>query len=343
MSFSSNSVIAKARAIYGRSLKAEDYAQLCSKTSIAEAVAFLKQTERYRELLSGINPQAVHREQLEDLLNKFIFDIYEKFHRFDYSDSRVFFRYIVMQLMADQILVAIEGVAAHAPDRYISSLPAFLISHTDMDLLSLANAESFLDIAELLADTPFGKVLRPLLIDAAESGKINILECERRLYTHYYLSSIKTADKLYGKKGGELKKALLKSIDMENVVSVCRMRAFGSSSEAVGDVLLPFKYRLSEEMVDRLLQLNDISRIEQELDNLGYHFNQPAEFDSVEQLTEQISMVFLRRILRLSKSSGAVYYALVECLRIEMKNIKTAIEGIRYGIPSGELLSMMVI
>lgn len=344
MSFSSNSVIAKARAIYGRSLTAEDYSQLCARTTVAEAAAFLKQTERYSKTLSGINPQTIHRGQLEALINRSAFDIFERFHRFDFSDSRVFFKYIIMQLETDQIINAVEAVSSGSADRYIASLPMFLVQHASTDLMALGKAETYLDIAHLLENTPFARPLRPLLIDAAESGSININECERRLYTLYYMSAIKTAEKTYsGKALTELKRSLLKSIDMENVVSCCRMRAFGVSADSARKVLMPLKYRLNNETIERLLQLPDISKIEQELSQLGYHTDRDAEFASIEQLTDTISMDHLRRTIRMSRNSAAVYYALIECLKIEQKNVKTAIEGIRYGLSSTEILGMLVI
>lgn len=147
MSFSSNSIIAKARAIYGHSLKLEDYTQLCSKTSVADAAAYLKQTDRYRQVLGGINPQTVHRTQLEALIAKNILDVFERFHKFDFSSSRAFFQYIIMELEAEQILTAIEGVAAGSTDDYIAELPVFLTQHSQTDLLSLGTADGFLDIS----------------------------------------------------------------------------------------------------------------------------------------------------------------------------------------------------
>ena len=342
MSFLSNSPIAKARAIYGGSLTAEDYAQLCSKTSVAEAAAYLKQTERYRSVISSISPQTVHRGQLEALIAKNILDIFERFHKFDFSDE--FFRYIIMELEAEQILIAIEGVAAGSTDDYIAELPVFLTQHAQTDLLALGAAESFLDIARLLEGTTFEKALRRLLIEADESGKIDINECERRVYTQYYMQALKTADRLYsGKRRDELKRALLKSIDMVNVVTCCRMKTFKAPAEKIKGRLLSFRYRLNEEAVDRLLQLDSIDKVAAELTRMGYHFNAPPQLDTVERLTEQISTDFLRRTIRMSQNSAAVYYSLIECLRIEQRNIKTAIEGIRYGLGSSEILGMLVI
>jgi len=344
MSFSSNATIAKARAIYGRALTAEDYTQLCSKTNVAEAAAFLKQTERYRHVLSGINPQTVHRTQLEALIAKTILDVFERFHKFDFSNSRAFFQYIIMELEAEQILTAIEGVAAGSTDNYIAELPVFLTRHAQTDLLALGNAESFLDIARGLDGTSFEKALRPLLIDAAESGSIDINECERRVFTLYYMSAFKTIDRIYsGKSRNEMRRILLKCIDMVNVVTCCRMKRFDSPPDRIKQQLLPFKYRLSAEHIDRLIQMDSVDDISGELSGMGYNIDSPAQLDSIEQLTDRISTDFLRRTIRLSQNSAAVYYSLIECLRIEQRNIKTAIEGIRYGMGSSEILDMLVI
>ncbi len=343
MSFSSNSVTVKARAVYGRSLKAEDYAQLCSKSTVAEAAAFLKQTDRYAKALESINPHTIHRGQLEALIRLATFDIFERFHKFDHSDSHIFFRFIIMELEAEQILAALEGVAAGSADRYIAELPTFLIKHASTDLLSLGKASNYMEFAALIENTPYDRILRPLLIEAQQSGRLNIRECERRIYTFYYMSALRTVDKTYKKSGQQLKYSLLKSIDMENVVSCCRMKMFGTAPDKIKGSLLPFRYHLREEAIDRLLQLSDIEKIQAELEKLGYRIGEHPEIRSVEHLTESISMSHLRRTLRLSQNSAAVYYALIECLKIEQRNVKTAIEGIRYGLSSSDILSMMVI
>ena len=344
MSFSSNSTIAKARAIYGTALTADDYSQLCSKNSVAEAAAFLKQTPRYSKVLAGINPQTVHRAQLEAFLNEYIFDVFDRFHKFDFSDSRAFFRYIIMELEAEQVMLAIEAVAAGSTAKYIAEIPLFLTENSHIDLLSLGRAESFLDIARLLDGTYFAGPLQPLLIEAADSGTIDTMECERRVYTQYYMSALKTADKLYsGKQLMELKRALLKSIDMINIVTCCRMRLFNIPADKIKERLLKFRYRLRPDTVDKLIQLDSVEKIAAELDKMGYHTDKKAQFDMVDQLTERISADHLRRTIRMSNNSAAVYYALIECLRIEQRNIKTAIEGIRYGISSSEMLNMLVI
>ncbi len=345
MSFASNSVIAKARAIYGRTLKQEDYTQLAAKSSVPDAAAFLKQTERYGRALSGIEPQAIHRGQLEALLRRSIFDIFEGFHKFDFSPSRGFFDFIVKRMEIDLVLTAIEGVAAGSEMAYIASLPMFLTKHSSVDLTGLGSAKSYSDIDKILSGTIYGKVLKPLLSSSEGNGRINIGECERRMCTAYYIHCFKAIDNNY--RGGErtaLKTAVLKAVDLMNVVICCRIGAFSSvPPEEVKLYLLPFKYRLSDEVIEKLVRDKDVDHAVSVLASMGYKTDSAADFGNIEQLTQRISFDYLRRLLRLSQSSAVVYFALVECLFAEYKNIRTAIEGIRYGLSSAEILDMLVL
>lgn len=340
----SNAVIAKVRSVFGSSLSPEDYIQLSSKESVSDVCAYLKQTARYGSALSAVNPQMIHRGQLETILKQSVFDIFESFHKFDFTQSKSFFEYIVMRQEIDVILLALQAVASGNSELFIARLPMFLTKHCQTDLAALGTSKNFVEAAGLLAGTTFVKPLGELLINAAETGKLNIGECERRLYTHYYMTILKAAEKNF--KGGEkkeLKRAILRSIDMQNVVMLYRYtRFFGADGDSVRGALIPFKYRLSDEAIERLAAQKDISKIAAELGNIGYKTGGETP-DSVELLTERISLDCLRKVIRLSQSSAVVYFAFAECLGIEFNNIKTIIEGVRYGISGSEILDMIVI
>lgn len=343
MSFSSNSVIAKVRAVVGRSLTAEDYTQLAAKENVPDVCAYLKQTARYGKALAAVNPQTVHRGQLESVMRRSVFDIFESFHRFDYTESKNYFKYIVMQLEIEQILAAIQCVAGGNADTYIAAMPMFLTAHTCIDLPALGMAESLIEALHILEGTPYFAVLREPIVRAAETGRLDICDCERRLYTMYYMRLLKAIEKNYkGAAKKELKRTVLRSIDMENVVSVHRYTMFfGEDADKVKSSLIPFRYRLSGEAIERLAAEKDIAKISAELANIGYRHGAEAP-QTVELLTERISLDYQRKTLRLSQNASVVYLALTELLEIELKNIKTLIEGIRYGLDGAVILNMLV-
>ena len=130
---------------------------------------------------------------------------------------------------------------------------------------------------------------------------------------------------------------------MKNVVTCCRMKAFGFTPEAAAAQMIPFRYRLSREAVEDLMKQPDTDSIRRSLEQIGFRTDASAQFAAVEQLTERISLEYFRRTMRLSRNSSTVYFCLIECLETELRNIKTIIEGIRYGVPAGGIMEMLVI
>ncbi len=343
MSFSSNAVIAKARAVFGRQLTEEDYITLTSKETIGEVCAQLKTTERYGRVLASENPQTVYRARLESLLRQAVYDIFDSFRKFDYTESKNFFRFVLASLEIEQVLMALQSVTNGSSDAYIAALPMFLYDRSKIDLAALGRAESLAEATELLRKTVYFKSIGGLLTEAAETGKLDITECERRLYTQYYMRMLKECDRDFkGSERKELRRAILRSVDMENVVTVYRRSLiFGSENADLAGKLIGFKYRLSAETVDRLAGLSDSEKIAAELEKLGYHTDGRIP-ETVELLTERINLDYLRKTMRLTKSSAVVYFALFECLNAELRNLKTVIEGVRYGMSGEEIMRILV-
>lgn len=342
MSFAGNAVIAKARAVCGHALTPEDYTLLSARENVADVCAYLKQTERYGKALSSVNPQTVHRGQLEAILRKSVFDIFERFHTFDHTESRVFFKYIVMQLEIEQILSALQSVSSGVSMNYIAALPVFLTDRAQVDLAALGLAKSYAEASAILHGTVYEKSVCPALAEASGTGRLDICDIERRLYTDYYMRMLKTAEKNYrGSEKKDLKRLILGVIDMRNVVTLYRYALFGTGGAK--EALIPFKRRISDETIERLAAERDISKIAAELDSIGYGLHSQELPATVELLTDRISLERLKKTLRLSQSSSVVYFAFMELVGIELKNIKTIIEGIRYGLDGAAILGMLVV
>lgn len=343
MSFASNSVVAKARAVFGRSLTNEDYSQLVSKENVADVCAYLKTTPRYSKVLASVTPQSVHRAQLETLVQKAVFEVFESFHRFDHTESKGFFNYIVLELEIEQILLALQSAASGSALDFVAQLPSFLMEHSKVDLAALGRARNLSEALDRLGGTGFEKIIGDLILHGIETGRFNISECERRLYNGYYLRMLKAVERDYkGAERKELKRAVLRAIDMENVVTLYRYaRIFGTPAAEIPEKLIRFKYRLTPEVVERLVEQKDIAKIASELALVGYGIDGEIP-PSVEQLAERISLDFMKKTLRLSQSSSVVYFALTQCLETELKNIKTIIEGIRYKMKGSDILDMLV-
>ena len=74
---SGNAGPAKARALYGRRLRAEDYRRLMGCRTMSELAAALKEQPLYSAALADVNPQYARRAQLESLLRQSLYTRYD--------------------------------------------------------------------------------------------------------------------------------------------------------------------------------------------------------------------------------------------------------------------------
>ena len=79
---SSNAILSKARAMYGKRLTKENYNDLLNCQTVGEVASYLKSRTVYGKCLAGINESEVHRGQLEVALRQKLFDDYASLCRF---------------------------------------------------------------------------------------------------------------------------------------------------------------------------------------------------------------------------------------------------------------------
>ena len=60
ISYASNAVLSKARAMYGKGIKEKNYSDLLACRSIPDVASYLKRKTSYSDVLSGINENNLH-------------------------------------------------------------------------------------------------------------------------------------------------------------------------------------------------------------------------------------------------------------------------------------------
>lgn len=86
----SNAVLAKARALYGRRLRAEDYRRLTDCHTMTELANELKALPLYANTLAEVNPTYARRAQLENLLRQSQYERFDSLCRYDRTQARVY-------------------------------------------------------------------------------------------------------------------------------------------------------------------------------------------------------------------------------------------------------------
>lgn len=154
---SGNAVLAKARALYGSRLRADDYRRLMACRTMTELAAALKEYPLYSEALAEVNPQYARRVQLENLLRQSLYTRYDSLCRYDRSAGSKVYEYFTLCCEVDELTAAMRCLDAGRPGDYLFRLPEFLQQRCCIDLYALAKATSLDGILAAVAGYAVGK------------------------------------------------------------------------------------------------------------------------------------------------------------------------------------------
>lgn len=337
-----NATVAKIMAIYGKRLKPQDYMEMMSKQSVSEAAEYLKKNTHYSELLASIDTNIIHRGMLENLLRRSVFDTYMRITGFEHISRQEFYNYKILQTEIDEILRCIRFINAGS-EKLIADIPIYLNHLTSFDLIELARISDFKELLAFLKKTPYRDVLKTVSVNA--DGKVDVTECETILRTHY----IKRLKESLNFKKDDVKQFdsfLETDIDLINIINSYRLTAF---FEAPDDVIerdmLPFGGRLSlakhkeiysadssEEFIKRFSKTNYGRQM---IEN-GYDIN------DLEQSANKLRYKYAKLMLKRSSSAPLSVYSFIFLLEIEVKNIISIIEGIRYGVEASKIAPLII-
>lgn len=330
-----NATVAKARAIYGKRLKSNDYTELASQKNVADAAEYLKKNTYFSDALSNIETSSIHRGYLESILNKEYYSRYEKLCKFQNLDKQPFYNYIRVRSEVRELLRALLYLNNEKKDVYIESVQPHMIGKVSIDLMEIAKASDFKSLLNVLRHTPYYDVLKNIKPDS--SGNIPYTRCEVLLRTYYLKWLLKQADECVdGNSKNDLIEQIKVQTDIVNIINAYRMKKyFNADADMLNKYVLPFYGRLSKKKQDVLFQAASPEEYLRLLSHTLYG-------KKMEQLTEdmeswlfekqlvQIRCEIAKRSLMFSESSAVSIYSLMYLEEVELNNIIHIIEGIRY-------------
>ena len=341
--YTTNATVARTRAMHGKRLSDADYRELAGKNSVSEVAEYLKKNTQYASALANINTATVHRGHLESVIRRYSFDRYINLCDFQQLGKEQFYNYLIVLSEIREILSIILHINADSSDEYISAMPAYLIGKTQISLIELAKAESMKDILLVVRHTGYYNVLKTVPCD--EKGHVDYLSCEIKLRTFYYQWLTDTVKKDFPKSDAtELLDLIRTQIDLINIINAYRMKKhYALSSDEIETRLLPFYKKLSRRVRTELFESETSEDFLCAFSKTYYGKN--IDFEPSGNFEIQIRKIqsrMARKALAFSQSAAVSIYSLVLLNDIEVKNIISIIEGIRYGRNSESILGMII-
>lgn len=331
-----SAVSAKLKAMYSRFLTNEDYEQLLTKKSVNDVCGYLKSTPGYGEVLSAVNERDIHRGQMEILLGQELFDEYVRLYNFMDYKKRLIMNFWFMRREVEFLKREIRYIYTHEKrsDDEVnqSKFDAFFETHTKINRDIMHEAKSLADCIEACKGTPYYEPLQ-----RAENLDADFFSMGMMLDSYYYNAIWHSIGRNLSAKQAELFKKLIGSkIDMLNLMWIYRgKRYFDFKPEIIFTYLLPIRYRLTEDVVKQLVNADSIDRFDDMVSSSTAYkelFKDCGKERFPEENYRYMYNKLAKNIFVNYPESMVAVYAYLSLKEVELNNITTITEGIRYSL-----------
>lgn len=340
---SSNVVLSKARAMYGKRLTTQDYNELLACQTVGEVAGYLKSNTVYGKILSGIEESEVHRGQLEARLRQKLLEDYAALCRYEITVGEHFAQYFIERNEIEQILRAILLLDAGMPEEYLFSMPSYLLRHTRVNLKAMSRIKSYDDLLQALGHTAYRQILEPF--KPGEDNWIDYTKIESALYSYLYSNVFRIIEKYTrGETAAQLSEILKSFIDLTNFSRIVRLKmTYRSGADFIKKALLPLG-GFSERILDRMIEADSE---EDALSVLGTtEIGKRAlkfEHDYVGTIPRRMNFRICHHYIDFSTHPSVVLISYIFTSEAEISDIITIVEGIRYKLAPDEIRKLLIV
>lgn len=342
MSMADGALSAKAKAMYGRRLVEKDYLELLKKRTVSEITMYLKNETDYGSCLKDVHDSSVHRGQLEKILRRNMFDKLLQLYRYASKKQELFYKINMKQVEIDLILERIRAIQSNDFSGSIADMPLYLDAFTEVHLDEFINVKTFEDMLKVLKNTIYYDTINKYtLYDLTK----NYTKLETDLQKLYYEHVFQTIDKqFHGSTKKDLRTIYATNVELSNITKIYRYKKFYSEDyKDLRDALLHYQSRLSDRMLEDMIAAPTVKAVLTLLANSPYHlFIDDNDYVYIEYYAEKVKYNVAKKFMYFSTSAPLVFSAYQQLLTLEVNNLITIIEGVRYKIPADDIEHMLI-
>jgi V/A-type H+-transporting ATPase subunit C len=258
--YSSNVILAKARAMYGNKLRANNFQDLLNCHSVSEVAAYLKNHTRYASVLKDINESTIHRGHLEHLLRrKLEYDLIS-LGRYDINVGMHLSDYFIQRSEIEQIISCLRLMNAGRVGDFFFEMPSLVAFHSHLDPLKMSRSKSYEELLHTMEHTPYYDILSKF--EPREDGSVRLTEIENALYTKLTQTVFTIISHTRSAVKKELSNLYGTQVDVQNVTRILRMKKyFNAAPDFIRTNLLPSGGILSEKTIDNMLNATTADQV----------------------------------------------------------------------------------
>lgn len=331
----------KIRAMQGTLLNDADIRQIADFPSVSDLMVFLSRHPGYKQTFQDLDPQTLHRGDLEALLSIDTVRDFMKIYHFAGMKQRRFLNLYFMHYevkVLKRYLCNFFGTREHPLSADV--FPEAFTSHTQLDLDRISKAETIDEFISALRDTCYYEPLQ--LLHNLEN--LRLFDYEMCL-DHFLYSQVWNSRKKYfkGDSLDVITHCYGTEIDLLNLTWIYRAKKYYQvSSEEIYSFLIPGNYKLHKTDIKQLVESETLQDYHTVLSKTYYgrylHTNDPGELEHFKAKTLDILQ---KKEFKQDPYSLAAVNTYLYLKEKDYAKIITAAECIRYGFSPQDILTQL--
>lgn len=328
----------KTRAMFGRLLKNNDYREMMQKKSVSDIASYLKYSTHFSAILAEEDEAGIHRGHLENILKHEYINDYAKLMKFATGDIRKFINIMFLKIEIESLKLLFRVFeAGNVQQEILEESLLFLTRYEELNIPKLALSRNLHELLAGLQGTGYYELLRPFLSSPKECRLFNL---EMALDLYYFRSLQDNFLKLLSGKDRQIAGGIIgMEMDMFNLFWIYRSKLiYQTDKELIYSYILPHYHKISRKVVDSLIAARNADEFMGVLKDTDYgplfSGEGPGIFEHHYQ--EMVYRVHKKKF-RQDNFSIACIISYLRLKEVELNNIISIIEGIRYKLPPEEI------
>jgi len=326
----------KIRAMLGNMLSEEDFDNMTHMNTVQEIAEYLKQHTYYKEHFKGLDSDDIHRGSMEIILYRAMITDALKITKHLKGWDKAFYRYVYRKQEVEDLKKMLRALQIGKSLKEINRETLFISRYSKIDFNVSLEAENAKELVETLKNTKYYAILQPLLRD---DDSIELFAAEMGLDMYYYSRMYHQIRKhMTGKDQAVMLRDYGLDVDFRNMLWIYRAKKFYHlPKERVFTYLIPGGYKLKKQQLVELAESIDGDDVMARLKKGPY--GSIIDFDSGHWgngFYTYASFIY-RSNIRQKSNTIAPMVDYIFLKEIEIVNLTTIIEGVRYKIDPNEV------
>lgn len=340
-----SAIATKIKAMTKKLFNQEDYGQLMVRTSVGEALSYIKKkNESYENLFHDFNEVNAHRGEIEALLTYSLYEDFSKLYRFANLSQRKFMDLYFMHYEISILKTCMRRAYSGSDTTLdLKIFRDFFEKHSDLDIMKLSSSESMHEFLQAISNTKFYPTLNR--ISNTPSPTLFDYEMSLDLFYFSYIWRIKNKV-LSGKELKIITKNFGHKIDLLNMQWIYRAKKYYNLTPAeIYAFIIPVNYKIKKNVLSAMVESATLEDMQVVMNNTFYvrkFGDEILDSHSIEVIYIQLLEAIYHASSRKNPYSVASINTYLYLKEHEIHRITSIIEGIRYGLSPQEIASYTI-